>query len=132
MATPVRADGSKTPLRQPEERKRERSVSLSRASEYSYAEEEEEEEEHKARAEALTKPNMSTQEVQEALQKERHHNKRNFEMKSTMKTFQKQLQEATYDIETQTRISAHMLYKQLQTPGRCQTSITLFHSGGIP
>ena len=115
MESPIRTDGIKTSLKQPEERRR--TKNQSRASDYSYGEEEDEQ--HKETEAELRKPNMTTEDLQTALQKERQHNKRNFDALQTQMTQVKQhLNEATYDIETNHRIGAHLIYKQLQADAK--------------
>ena len=62
---------------------------------------------------------MTTEDLQTALQKERQHNKRNFDaLQAQMTQVKQHLNEATYDIETNHRIGAHLIYKQLQADAK--------------
>ena len=63
---------------------------------------------------------MTTDDLQAALHRERQHNTRNFDAPQTQVTRQvkQQLSEAAYDIETNHRIGAHLIYKQLQADAK--------------
>ena len=111
MESPIRTDGTKTPLRRPEEKRRERSVS--RTSDHSSIPDTNDEQ--LQREEALHNKALTTDDLQTILRNERHRNKRRTEhLQATVDHVQDNLQEAIYDIETQSRIGAHLVYERLQ------------------
>ena len=114
VSTPVRSDGTKTPLKMPpakEERRRSASShSISSSSDKPEAESEEE--------------RMDTEEISvEDLQKELRllRKRQRTEQEDTNKRLDmmsQQLEDATYDVESHGRINAHLLQKKLQDDAR--------------
>lgn len=105
MSTPERSDGTKTPLRKPGEKRRERS--RSRVSEYSVEADEMEDDRPEEK--------LSAEEFQELVLEERTRTRKELtQVKHALKQVEDQVQQHKYDIETQERITAHLLYKRLQ------------------
>ena len=128
MESPIRTDGTKTPLRRPEEKRRERSVS--RTSDHSSIPDTNDEQLQREE-EALHNKALTTDDLQAILRSERHRNKRRIEhLQATVDHVQDNLQEAIYDIETQSRIGAHLVYKRLQEDAK-QASLS-FTVEGFP
>ena len=116
VSTPVRGDGTKTPLKMPpsQSQKHRKSSSQSRSSTSDEENHTDTEEERMETEEDITVENIQ-KEMRKIRKRQREEqdatNKRLHEM-------QQQVQDNTYDIESHARINAHLLQKKLQEDAR--------------
>ena len=128
MDTPVRSDGTKTPLKMPAPAQRSRTSSAA-TSESADSEndpssekpdqEQEDEDMEEASLESLHKELRKIKKRQRDEQHSTEHK---------LHTMKQTLQEVSYDIETQGRLNAHLIYKKLQDDAK-QASLSLSLEG---
>ena len=122
VSTPVRGDGTKTPLRiPPAEIQRHR-----KASSYSATSEESEDAAMESEEEAAEQLN-SMEDLQKAIQGiQKKQKQKHEETNQKLQELTQTLQEVNYDVESHARINAHLLHTKLQAPGKLSITIEGF------